>query len=146
MKLSDNFTLEEMILSRTAVANGIDNTPPAAIVAKLKRTAAGLEQVRALLGQRMLVQSGYRCPALNRMVGGAPASQHLTGEACDFIAPEFGVPLAVAKAIEKSGVPFDQLIHEFGSWVHVSFVAEHPRGQTLTIDRLGTRSGLLPAR
>lgn len=49
--------------------------------------------------------------------------------------------LAVAHAIQRSGIAFDQLLHEFDAWVHISFAA-HPRAQVLTIDARGTRPGL----
>lgn len=142
MILSPHFTLEELTISRSGPANGIDNVPSDEIVKKLTYTAQQLEQVRSVLNKPITVTSGYRCPALNKLVGGAPASQHLLGEAVDFIAPQFGDPKAVCLAILAAKVKFDQLLLEFGQWTHVSFVANNPRGQVLTIDRLGTRAGI----
>ena len=65
-------------------------------------------------------------------------SQHMTGQAADIIVPRFGNPTEVAAALRDSGIEYDQLILEFGRWVHVSF-GPKPRHQALIIDRAGTR-------
>jgi len=117
---SEYFTLEELTFSQTATRRGIDNVPEGAILARLEDTALQFDEVRELLGHPIRVSSGYRSPALNRVIGGVDSSHHTQGWAVDFTCPKFGTPYAVAKAIEKSGIPFDQLIYE-GTWVHISF-------------------------
>ena len=139
MNLSPHFTMAEFVVSDTAARRGIDNDPPAELLHALKRTAQGLEAVRVRLGGApIIVTSGYRSPALNAAVGGQPSSQHTRGEAADFIAPRFGSPTEVAAALRDSGVDYDQLILEFGRWVHISF-SQAPRHQALVIDARGTR-------
>jgi hypothetical protein len=140
-KLSEHFTLDEMILSQTAARKGIDNTPSAEIVANLKVMAATLEEIRALLGAPILISSGYRSPALNKAVGGSKKSAHMLGLAADFTAPGFGTVLQVAKKIAASDIAFDQVIYEFGSWVHVGLRVEAPRREKLSIF---TGTGYLP--
>ena len=139
MNLSPHFTMAEFVVSDTAARRGIDNDPPAELLHALKRTAQGMEAVRVRLGGApIIVTSGYRSPALNAAVGGQPSSQHTRGEAADFIAPRFGSPTEVAAALRDSGVDYDQLILEFGRWVHISF-SQAPRHQALVIDARGTR-------
>lgn len=100
-----------------------------------------MEAVRRLLGDRVIsVSSGYRSPALNRAVGGARESAHLTGHAVDFNCYGFGSPKAVCAAIAASDVAFDQLICE-PSWIHLSF-APRMRGQVLTRQGRGYVAGL----
>lgn len=134
--LSAHFSLEELIISQEAVRAGIDNTPPPAVQENLTRLAQALEEIRALLDhQPILISSGYRCAALNARVGGSTASAHLDGRAADFIAPAVGVPYEISLRIAASNLAFDQLIHEFGRWVHVSVprAGEAPRRETLSI-------------
>lgn len=140
MNLTDHFTLEELTHSQTAARLGLDNEPPPAVVDALTRTAHGLEMVRVLLQAPILVSSGYRSPLVNRAVGGAANSQHILGEAADFTAPGFGPPEMIVRAIMRSTrpIPYDQLIVEFGRWVHISF-SRSPRHQALVIDHAGTR-------
>lgn len=143
MNLSPNFTLAEFTASQTAARRGIDNTPPAATLAVLKASAEGMERVRHILGDRVIsVSSVYRCPDLNRAVGGAPTSAHVTGHAVDFNCFGFGTPLEVCRALEGR-LDYDQLIHEFGRWVHIGF-GPRLRRQVLTISSAGTRAGLHP--
>jgi zinc D-Ala-D-Ala carboxypeptidase len=130
MQLTEHFGLEELTNSDVAERLGIDNTPSLDTVARLTTLAMGLEKVRAFLGGPLLISSGYRCPALNKAVGGARNSAHLDGYAADFVCPSFGSAFAVARAISRSGIPVDQCISE-GSWVHVSF-DPRLRGQMLT--------------
>lgn len=130
MNLSTHFTLAELTASQTAVRRGIDNKSPEDVVKNLEHLALGLEGVRMLLGCPLIISSGYRSPELNTAVGGARDSQHKLGLAADFIAPGFGSPIQVARAIAASGLKFDQLICE-GNWCHVSFAAT-PRRQVLT--------------
>jgi hypothetical protein len=121
MNLSEHFTLEELTFSSTAARRGIDNTAPADVAEHLAVTAAGLEKVRALLGAPLHIDSGYRCPALNKAVGGVPTSAHTTGYAADFICPDAGAPLDIVHKIMADGsIKFDQVIQE-GTWVHISF-------------------------
>lgn len=129
MDLTEHFTLDELTVTSH---RAVDNTPQPETVDKLRATARGLEHVRLVLGVPVIVTSGYRCPELNDLVGGSANSQHMRGEAADFVAPRFGPPLAVCRAIAASDIRFDQVIWE-GTWVHVSFVEDRkPRGQVLT--------------
>ncbi len=145
MQLSEHFTLEEFIASQDASRAGIDNYPTATAFENLKLLAESAELVRTLLGSPMLITSGYRCAALNSLVGSKPTSAHTGGLAIDFHCPGFGTPLEICKAIAASDIPFDQVIHEFGSWCH--FAIAHKgligRQDLLTIDKAGTRKGLL---
>jgi zinc D-Ala-D-Ala carboxypeptidase len=132
MQLSRHLSLAQLTCSETAEQRGIDNTAPPDVVENLKRLAAGLEEVQALLGAPLEISSGYRCPALNEVVGGSKSSQHVLGLAADFVCPGFGTPLEIANAIQRSAIDFDQCILEFGRWVHLSF-SILPRGRLLTI-------------
>lgn len=128
-----HFTLEELTRSQTAIRKGIDNTPPPDIEAVLMDTIQGLERVRRVLGHPVIVSSGYRSPKLNVAVGGSKNSQHCKGEAVDFTCPGFGTPEEICHELvaHADEINFDQLILEFGRWVHISF-AENPRGSVLT--------------
>jgi zinc D-Ala-D-Ala carboxypeptidase len=139
MQLSEHFTLEEFIASDTARARGISNHPSPEMLERLKRTAAQMEKIRTILGNKPIqVTSGYRGPELNAAVGGVSNSHHAQAHAVDFHCPAFGSPYDVCKAIEakQKEVKYDQLIHEQRSWVHVSF-APNPRGQALTLTAAG---------
>ncbi|MDQ2821277.1 MAG: D-Ala-D-Ala carboxypeptidase family metallohydrolase [Pseudomonadota bacterium] len=138
MNLSPHFTLDELVESQTAVRKGIDNTPAPEVVARLTRVAALLEQIRALVGGPVAVSSGYRCPALNKAIGGAANSAHVLGLAADISAPGM-TPKALAKLIQRAGLAFDQLIYE-GTWVHVGLSASAPRRQVLTATFVGGRA------
>lgn len=142
MRLSTYFTLEELTASGYAARRGVSNIPGNIELDNLKYTAQQLDRVRALLGCPVLVSSGYRSPAVNTAIGGAKNSQHMLGQAVDFTSPSFGNPEQVAKAIASSHIPFDQLILEYGQWVHISFTTVHPRGEILTINREGTHKGI----
>lgn len=135
MKLSENFTLEELTFSQTATRLGIKNNPSPIVLENLKETAKKLEEVRKLLGTPINVSSGYRSPTLNRAIGGSATSHHTLGFAVDFTSRRFGDVPKIVQAIKNSGIKYDQLIEEFGSWVHISF---HPnmRQQTLKAERV----------
>ena len=132
MRLTPNFSLEQLISSATAEHERIDNTPGPEIVDNLRLLAEGLEQVQILTGFPLEISSGYRCPELNRCVGGARSSQHTRGQAADFTCAEFGPPVDIIKAIRNSDIDFDQFILEYARWVHISF-SRTPRGKVLTI-------------
>jgi len=133
LRLSANFTLAEFLVSDTAKARGIDNTPNPLQQANLYQCALLMEAVRKVLGDRpILISSGFRSVALNAAVGGARKSDHLNGSAIDFCCPAFGTPLEVARAIAKSDrVIFGQLIHE-QTWVHISLPTAERKGELLT--------------
>lgn len=130
--LSPHFSLEELTASQTAARLGIDNIPPPHIVTNLKRLAETLEQVRALLKRAVLVTSGYRCPELNKAIGGSRTSAHMQGLAADFISPGYGTPYEICAALTLSNIHWDQVIHEFGRWVHIGLADEPQRQQVLT--------------
>ncbi len=85
MKKIKYFKLAEFINSPTANRLGIDNTPSFDVVDNLNRLADYLDGIRAKLGKPILVSSGYRCPMLNKAVGGVANSQHLKGLAADLV-------------------------------------------------------------
>lgn len=142
--LSPHFTLEEMVCSQQATRLGIDNRPTMEALENLPKLAQLLEAVRLHLGVPVIITSGYRSQPVNDAVGGAVNSQHLTGQAADFIAPGFGAPQTVAShLVDIASVDYDQLIIEFGAWVHISW-APHPRRQVLTAKKIDGRTRYLP--
>lgn len=128
MQLSPHFSLAELTVTTT----GIQNVVAPEHLANLKFTASQMERVRAIMGQPIKVNSGYRSAAVNKAVGGVLTSAHSLGFAVDFVCPAFGAPYDICKALIAAGVPFDQLIHEKRSWVHIGFGPRH-RGQVLTL-------------
>lgn len=132
-QLSKHFTLEELTRSDTATRLGLDNTPSAKQLDHAKNyLVPGLEEVRLLLGTPILISSGFRSTNLNIAVpGSSRTSQHCKFEAADFTSPTFGSVLEVAKKIIASNVKFDQLIYEYGAWVHLSF-SKVPRRNVLS--------------
>jgi hypothetical protein len=132
-RVTPHFTLAEFVVSSTAARLGIDNMPPARVEATLRNVLIpAMQGIRNLLGVPVIIKSGYRSPALNSAVRGAPSSQHVSGHAADFIAPGAGSPRQVCALLvqEMAVIHFDQLIHE-GGWVHVSF-GPRPRNEVLT--------------
>ncbi|MFZ7338194.1 D-Ala-D-Ala carboxypeptidase family metallohydrolase, partial [Comamonas jiangduensis] len=99
MQLTPHFALAEFTRSAKAAQLRLDNTPTGKALENLKRTAEILERVRAHLGVPIIITSGYRGPVLNKAVGGATSSDHLQGLAADVLAPKFGPPYEVAKAL-----------------------------------------------
>ena len=129
MNLSKNLTLAEATKSTTAKRLGIDNTPDDWTTENLRQVAINVFQpLRDAFGCPIYVSSGYRCPELNRAIGGAKRSQHMEGRAFDLDADIYGrCTNAEIFRWLKENVEFDQLIWEFGDesnpdWVHVSYV------------------------
>ncbi len=142
MNLSNNFTLEELTHSEVAERKNLDNTPNASEIANLTRLAALLEQVRSLLGKPIMINSGFRSKPVNDSVGSKDTSQHRIGCAADIRVPGL-TPKQVVQACIDGGIPFDQIIEEFGSWTHISVPNTKdtaPRKQALIIDKTGTRA------
>lgn len=143
MNLSPNFALDELTASETAARHGIDNTPDQATIQNLTRLANALQEVRALLGNKVIiVSSGYRSPELNQKVGGSATSDHCKGLAADFICPSYGTPDEIVRVVMASAIPYKQVIREYDKWVHfsISEEGEAPRKQALIIDKQGTRN------
>ena len=65
------------------------------------------------------INSGYRSPKINALVGGKPNSQHMQGLAIDFICPSFGTPCEIVEYLFSIGFLADQCLEE-GTWVHYS--------------------------
>jgi hypothetical protein len=121
IQLSDNFYLDEFTRSQTASRRGIDMSVGQSTVVyfNLRRLCRRvLQPLRDALGPVHII-SGYRPLKLNRLIGGAHTSQHITGQAADIVATGH-TPLEVANWLRAHVTGYDQVIHEFGQWVHVS--------------------------
>lgn len=147
MQLTPHFSLAELTNSDTARRMKNKNTPTTAHYENLRITAANMEKVRTLLGDRPIrITSGYRNPAVNKAVGGVPNSDHALGWAIDFQCPAFGDPFEISKALAASRLQYDQLIHEYKAgawWVHISF-NPRMRRQNLSYDGRKYYPGILP--
>lgn len=139
MKLTEHFTLEEMVLSQEAARSGLRNMPNAHQVESLRALCENvLEPLRARVKRPIIVSSGYRSKTLNARIGGSPSSQHCRGEAADIMIPGMGTA-EVVDLIRGMKLPFDQVIDEFSRWVHVSHSALQRRA-VLTARRVGGKT------
>lgn len=130
MNLSEHFTLEEATYSDTAIRQGIDNQPSTVQLENMKVAAAKLEQLRAVTGP-LKINSWLRLPAVNVAVGGSKVSSHMDGWAIDVSSSKL-TPYQLCQEVKKAGIKFDQMIQEFGRWMHISFDPAM-RQQELTI-------------
>jgi len=137
--LSPHFSVAEYCRSDTAQAEGIINLPNwDCLVQMVLHANITMEGIRAICGGHpVLISSGFRCGDLNEAVGGAENSAHLLGAAADFTIPAFGSVASVIAAIEPhmKDLQIDQLINEYGSWVHVGRAAfgQTPRYQSFAV-------------
>lgn len=133
MKLSNNFDLAEFVKSDTATRMGIDNTPAFQEVENIARLVVNvLQPLRNAYGKPITVNSGYRCQALNKAVGGSPTSSHMKGEAADITAGSKEENKVLFELVKKLNLSFDQLIEEKEfSWVHISYRKGNNRNQIL---------------
>ena len=142
MNLSENFTLQELIYSDTAVRMGIDNKPNDETVENLKILCENiLEPVRANFKAPVVVSSGYRSEAVCLAVGSSSKSQHTKGQAADF--EIFGIPNKEVADWIVNNIDFDQCILEFwnedepnSGWVHCSFNNAGNRHQYLKAQKI----------
>ena len=138
MQLSKNFSLQELTKSQTATRLGIDNTPNKAQIINLTNLCKNiLQKVRDRFAKPVIINSGFRCVELCEAIGSSSKSQHASGSAADIEVMTLDNKV-LAEWIKKNLI-FDQLILEFykesegprSGWVHVSYSASDPRGQSL---------------
>lgn len=142
MQLSDHFSYQELTHSDTASRLDIDNEPNDVQLSNLTILAEGLEVVRTKLdGHAIRVSSGFRSMDLNRYLRSKDTSYHTFGLAADFTCPGFGDVNHVMRTLASSSIEFDQLILEFGRWIHIAFPkgTDKPRRQMLAIGKSGAR-------
>ena len=138
MKLTENFSLNELTKSQTAERKGIDNTPSTEHQDNLKSLCEMiLQPIRDHFGQVVSVSSGYRSPELCVAIGSSTKSQHASGCAADF--EIFGVSNKELADYINENLDYDQLILEYwkgedepnSGWVHCSFNTQGNRKQYL---------------
>lgn len=144
-----HFTLQEMTKSATATRLGIDNTPDALVKYNLTALIDNiLDPLREAWGAPIIVTSGYRCPRLNKAVGGAANSQHTKGEAADIrsLSDSRADNMRLLKLLLCMGLPYDQVICEYPDaqgrpdWIHVSYSRKRNRGSKLTAIKAGSKT------
>jgi hypothetical protein len=139
IKIGKYFSLAEMCASETAKAKGIKNQPTVTEVVNLTLLCTKvLDPLRKAMGP-ITINSGFRCAALNKAVGGVSNSQHCKGQAADI---NIKGDLAYGKKIFswiKYNCEFDQLIWEHNKagayWVHVSYNLDGNRKQAFELTK-----------
>lgn len=136
--MKNYFSDSEFTRSDTAKRLGIDNTPDENTWSRIHELRNYvLNPARYRLGKAIYITSGYRSPQLNKAVGGAANSQHVTGEAADITTKSLAGNRELFAILVQMG-NFDQLIWEKGGeWIHVSFRRGGGRGQILAYDGKG---------
>lgn len=128
-----NFKISEFIKSAVAVKNNINNYPTLeALDNILNLIVHCIQPVRNIINKPIIITSGYRCEKLNTLVKGKSNSQHKLGQAADFIIKDMKVD-DIINIIKNSNIVFDQLINEYGKWVHISYNKNNNRKQILKI-------------
>lgn len=149
MNLTENFSLQEMTKSETALRKNMPNVPTEADIANMKLLAEKvLQPLRDHYGVGIKVNSGYRSPDVNAAVGGSRTSDHCKGQAADIEIA--GIPNATLAQYIKDSLQYTQLILEFytpgvpdSGWVHVSYDANNLKCQTLTATKKDGKTAYL---
>jgi hypothetical protein len=138
VSLSKYATLDECSRSVTASRLGIDNNPPLEVRDNLREICSKVfDPCREFVGGPLAIASGYRCPKLNKAVGGSKTSEHMLGQALDIDCDTFGGKTnAELFYFIKENLDFNQLIWEFGTdknpeWVHVSYSRLHNKKKVI---------------
>lgn len=121
------FTIKELSKSSTALSKNIDNSPSPDIVKNLTLLVDNiLDPLREKYGKPITVNGAYRCPELNKAVGGSKTSQHMTGQAADITVGNPDSNKKLFNLIIEMDLPFDQLIDEKNfRWIHISYSNKH---------------------
>ena len=131
MKNGQYITVNEMLHSQTAEKLNIKNVPNDPIVIEnLEHTIEQLDELRRLYGHPIIITSGYRCPELNKAVGGKANSQHVKGQAADLKYDPELLQFII------NNYHYDQLIEETSKrskWIHISFNKEKERMQYIKL-------------
>lgn len=119
------FTIAELCKSTTADRLGIKNLCKQEHVVNLTALVDNvLDPLRTWYNKPLTINSGFRCPELNKAVRGSSTSQHMTGQAADIDTGDRQQNKLLFDYIQKN-LPFDQLIDESNfAWVHVSYRAD----------------------
>lgn len=130
-KITEHFTLFDIINSNTAIVKKIDNRPTTQIIANATLLIKNvLEPLRIHFNSPLNVNCMYRSTELNKAVGGVATSQHCTGQAADITIANHTIE-EIFNYIKHSMI-FDQVIQE-NTWIHVSFNPVHNRKQSLRL-------------
>ena len=128
--ISEHISYKEGVYSITAIRRGIDNNPNDEQLDNMELVAEEVfEPLRVYVNGPIKINSFFRCPELNKAIGGSSKSQHCQGQAID-LDDTFGrATNAEMYHFIKKHLDFDQMIWEFGDddnpdWVHVSYVSE----------------------
>jgi len=143
--MTPHFSLAEFTASDTAARKGIDNDLPDDLREAAHQTLEMMERIRFHIDAPIAITSGYRCKALNRVVGSRPGSDHTMALAVDFKSPKAGTPFQIATMLAPviKIIGIGQLILEFGTWVHVSTrIPDKLINRVITVDKDGTRAGI----
>jgi len=141
MKLSDNFSLAELIKSQTAERCNIDNNADKEHIVSLEKLCDNiLQPVRDYFQKPVMISSGYRSPELSQKIGSSSRSQHCKGQAADLEIP--GVSNKELADFINDNLDFDQVILEFhdpdeinSGWVHASYVGDANRSEYLLAEK-----------
>jgi zinc D-Ala-D-Ala carboxypeptidase len=138
-KLSKHFDLPQLTKSTTAIRLGLENNPNEIEQENLKWLCEKLlEPIHHNKGL-LKITSGFRHSLINKAVGGSATSQHCHGQACDFTVQGMTVE-ELFLWIKGTDLPYDQLIQEFGSWVHISYNRRGNRKQALRATKQNGRT------
>ena len=137
MKLTENFSINELTKTQPAERKGIDNTPSTENQEHLKSLCVNvLQPIRDYFSKVVTISSGYRSPELCTAIGSKTTSQHAKGEAADF--EIFGVSNKELADWVHYNINYDQLILEYwkeedpnSGWVHCSYNEGNNRRQYL---------------
>lgn len=123
MQLTPHFSIEELAGTSNAQYKKLNLLKAQEHMGKMYMLAGFAERVREIIGKPMIITSGYRCPELNKAIGGALTSQHIFCEAIDFVVKGLRVE-DIFNRIVTSDLKYNQIIIErnkSGSqWVHLS--------------------------
>lgn len=147
--ISSNFKMAEFSVSATAAAAGIPNVIPENVKPAIRALVLKLLQPLCdATGWHDRINSGYRSPEVNKLVGGVATSQHLKGEAADnmFFKKVNGktvyvAPIEVLRAVVASGLNFDQMI-AYNGFVHLSYTTTRPNRRQILYNKSYTGSRL----